>query len=66
MVSASHIPGFLDQPFLQNKSVKQCNYLHFDTKSQKLKVKIFWLGMVKKGCSQSCLWTLIDCIPRVN
>ena len=38
MVSANQIPGFLNQPFLQNKSVKQPNSLHVDTNLQKLKV----------------------------
>ena len=38
MVSANQIPGFLNQPFLQNKSMKQPNSLHVDTNSQKLKV----------------------------
>ena len=38
MVSANQIPGLLNQPFLQSKSMKQCNSLHLDTKSQKLKV----------------------------
>ena len=36
MISANQIPGFLIQPFLQSKSMKQCNSLHVDTKSQKL------------------------------
>ena len=31
-------PGFFNQAFLQNKSVKQCNSLHVDTNSQKLEV----------------------------
>ena len=38
MVSANQIPGFLNQLFLQNKSMKQPNSLHVDTNSQKLKV----------------------------
>ena len=38
MVSANQIPGFLNQPFLQNKLMKQPNSLHVDTNSQKLKV----------------------------
>ena len=38
MVSANEISGFLNQPFLQNKSMKQCNSLHVRTNSPKLKV----------------------------
>ena len=38
MVSANQISGFLNQPFFQNKSMKQPNSLHVDTNSQKLKV----------------------------
>ena len=38
MVSANQIPGFLNQPFFQNKSMKQSYSLHVDTNSQKLKV----------------------------
>ena len=51
MVSANQIPGFLNQPFLQNKSIKQCNSLHVDTKSQKLKVdrKFFGWAWSKRG-----------------
>ena len=45
MVSANQIPGLLNQPSLQNKSMKQPDSLHVDTNSQKLKVdqKIFGL-----------------------
>ena len=41
--STSQITGFLNQLFLQNKSMKQPHFLHIDTNSQKLKVdqKIF-------------------------
>ena len=51
MVSTNQIPGFLKQPFLQNKSVKQCNSFHVDTKSQKLKTdrKVFGRAWSKKG-----------------
>ena len=52
MVSANQIPGLLNQPFFQSKSMKQCNSLHLDTKSQKLKVyqKCFgWTLYGKKG-----------------
>ena len=38
MFSANQIAGFLNQPFLQNKWMKQPNILHVDTNSQKLKV----------------------------
>ena len=59
MLSAIQIAGFLNQPFLQNKSTKQSHFLHVDTNSQKSKlIEFFWLGMVKNGCDQSGLWTL--------
>ena len=38
MVSPNQIIGFLNQPFLQHKLWKQCNSLHVDINSQKLKV----------------------------
>ena len=47
MVSANQIPGFLNQPFLENKLMKQRNSLHVDTKSQNLKVDrkfLVWHG----------------------
>ena len=44
MVSANQIPGFLNQPFLQYKSMKQRNSLHVDANSQKLKVDQTFFG----------------------
>ena len=38
MLSANQLAGFLNQPFLQNKLMKQPHFLHYDTNSQKLKV----------------------------
>ena len=49
MLSANQIAGFLTQRFLQNKLVKEPQFLHVDT---------CWLGMVKNECKQSGLWTL--------
>ena len=51
MLSAIQIASFLNQPFVQNRSMKQPHFLHVDTNSQKLKVdrKVFgwaWLKMV--------------------
>ena len=37
MLSASQITGLLNQLFIQNKSIKQPYFLHFDTNSQILK-----------------------------
>ena len=37
MVSVNQIPGFLNQPFIQHKSMKEHNSLHVDINSQKLK-----------------------------
>ena len=44
MVSANQIPGFLNKPHLQNKSMKQPNSLYVDTNSQKLKVDRNFFG----------------------
>ena len=38
MLPAIQIVRFLNQAFLQSKSMKQPHFLHVDTKSQKLKV----------------------------
>ena len=38
MLSVIQIAGFLKQRFLQNKSMKQPHFLHFDINSQKLKL----------------------------
>ena len=38
MLSAIQIVRFLNQPFLQNKSMKQPHFLHVNTNSQKLKI----------------------------
>ena len=38
VLSVNHIVRFLNNLFLQNKSVKQHHFLHVDTNSQKLKV----------------------------
>ena len=42
MVSAIQIVGFLNQAFLQSKTMKLPHLLHVDTNSQKLKVG--WKG----------------------
>ena len=44
MLSASQIAGFLNQPFPQNKLMKQPNFLHIDTNSQELKVDRKFFG----------------------
>ena len=50
MLSAIQITGFLNQAFLQSKSMKQPHFLFVDTNLQKIKVdwKVFsgaWLKM---------------------
>ena len=57
MLTANQITGFVNQLFLQNKSMKQPRFLHVCTNSQKL-LKIFSLGMFKNGHHQSGFWTL--------
>ena len=44
MVPANQITGFLNQVFLQNKLMKQCNSLDVGTKLQKLKVDVKFFG----------------------
>ena len=51
MLSANQIAGFLNQPFLQNKLMKQPNILHVDTNLQKLKInwKVFGWAWSEMG-----------------
>ena len=59
MLSVNQIAGVPNQPFLQNKWMKQPNFLHFDTNSQKLKVDRKFFGWVwSKMTGQFGLWTL--------
>ena len=57
-----------NQPFIQNKSMKQRNSLHVATNSQKLKVdRKFLVGNCQKWVQPK--WSLdskIDCIYRMN
>ena len=57
MLLASQIAGFLNQPFLQNKWMKQPNILHIDTNSQKWKVDGKFFG---------CAWSKMDVINLVS
>ena len=52
MFSANQIARFFNQPYLQNKSIKEPYFLHADANSRKLKVdqKHFGVGMFKNGC----------------
>ena len=51
MVSSNQILGFLNQPFLQNKLIKQRHSLHVETDPQKLKAdqKLFGWAWSKMG-----------------
>ena len=51
MFSANQIAGFFNQPYLQNKSMKQPDFLHVDTNSYKLKIdwKIFGWAWSEMG-----------------
>ena len=55
MFSANQIAGLFNQPYLQNKGMKLCDFLHVNTNSHKFKVdeKTFVLGMFKNGRGQS-------------
>ena len=52
--SANQIGAFFNQPYFQKKSMKQPDFLHVDTNSQKLKVdkKNLGVDMVRGGCGQ--------------
>ena len=62
MFSANQIAGFFNQPYHQNKSMKQPEFLHVDTNSHELKVdwKFLGVGMVKDGYIKNELmeWTV--------
>ena len=47
MLTAIQTAGFLNQAFLQSKSMKQPHFLYVDTNSQKLKVD--WKVLVRHG-----------------
>ena len=51
MLSAYQIAGFFNQPCIQNKSMKEPDFLHVDTSSHKLKVdqKIFGWAWSEMG-----------------
>ena len=54
MLPANLIAGLLNQFYLQDKPMKQPDFLHFDTNSQKQKlVNFLGVAMVKNGCNQS-------------
>ena len=60
MPSVSQIAGFLNQLFLQNKSMKEPHFLHVDANFQKLKDYQFFSGWAysKVGIDQSSIfWT---------
>ena len=57
VILASQVAGFLNQPFLQNKLMKQPNFLHVDTNSQKLKVERSFLGW---AWSKVCVTSLVS------
>ena len=56
MFPASQIAGFFNQLYLQNKSMKQPDFLHVDTSSHKLKVDliVFVLAWPKM-----CMFSLV-------
>ena len=68
MLSVIQIAVFLNQAFLQCKSMKQPHFLYADTNSEKLKViEKFLLGHGQKGVWP--IWSLdskIDSISRKN
>ena len=65
MVSANQIAGFLNQLFLQNKSMKQSHFWHFALNSRKLKVDPKCSGWAWSRMGVANLANL-DCISRMN
>ena len=57
MLPTNQIARFLNQLFLQNKSMKQPHFLHVDTKSQKLKANRNFFGWT---------WSKIDLANLVS
>ena len=49
----SQIAGFFNQPYLQNKSMKQPDFVHVDTNLHKSWWENFWMSMARNGCGQS-------------
>ena len=51
MFSANQIAGFFNQPYLQNKSMRQPVFLHVNTNSRQLKIdqKIFGWAWSEMG-----------------
>ena len=68
MLSAVQIAGFLNQAFLQRKSMKQPRSLHIDTNLQKLKVdrKVFGGAWSKMSKGQSAVWTIKLTVSQEN
>ena len=54
MSLTDQIAGFFNQPYLQNKSIKQPDFLHVNTSSHKLKVDQIFLS----GNGQKWVWSV--------
>ena len=68
ILSVNQIAGLFNQPYLQNKSMKQPYFLHVDTNSHKLKVdQKIWCERGQRwvwpACSQD---SKIYCISRIS
>ena len=68
MFSVNQIAGFFNQPYLQNKSIKQSDFFHGDTNSHKLNlIKRFLSGHGQNWVWPVWVWnSKIDCISRMN
>ena len=68
MFLANQIAGFFDQPYLQNKLMKQPDFSQVDTNSHKLKVdqNIFGWCCLKWAWSVWSWDSEIDCISRMK
>ena len=68
MFPANQIAGFFNQPYLQNKSVKWSDFLHFDTNSHKPKFnkKCFEWAWSEMDVTSLVMELRIDSILRLN
>ena len=68
MFSANQIAGFFNQPYFQNKSMKQPDFLDVNMNSYKLKVDQKYLsGRGQRWKWPACSWdSKIDSFSRMN
>ena len=67
MFSVNQVAGIFNQPYLQNKSMKQPDFLHVDTNSLKLKVDQIFFGWEWSSGHRTLKLTVSqECTDEVN